>query len=123
MDKGSLGEAKALAYLVENGYDVFTQFSGKAPFDFVAGKDGKLYRVEAKATTRRSNSGKWIVTISRTCMVKNKHARRRHFDKNQCDMLLVYIIPLDEIVELDPSTIENLTTIRVSGSATKIGES
>jgi len=40
---GSLAEAKVITKLVESGLDVFVQFSSKAPFDLVAGRDGRLY--------------------------------------------------------------------------------
>lgn len=46
-----IGEAKVLERLVFYGFDVFTQFSGKEPFDLVAHKFGKLYRISVKSTS------------------------------------------------------------------------
>lgn len=103
-DKGSLGEAKAICWLIENGYKVFTPFDGtNEHFDLIAYKDSILFRVSVKATSyiRRKN---YVVTL------KNQHYRSnrleyKYFDNTACDLLLVYILPENRIVVIDPKTI------------------
>ena len=46
-----LGEAKVLVEFVNRGYDIFTQFSGKEPFDLAVHKNGEIYRVNIKSTS------------------------------------------------------------------------
>ena len=106
MNIGTLGEAKALTWFVENDYVVFTQFDGKAPFDLVAYKDDKLYRVSVKSTSSKdSSSSSWIVELKSTRHNRTK-AVRNLFDNSSCDFLAVYIQPEDRLVILKASDIK-----------------
>jgi hypothetical protein len=45
---GALAEVRVCAELVAERWEVFTSVTGKAPFDLVAYKDGRVLRVEVK---------------------------------------------------------------------------
>jgi hypothetical protein len=61
-DKGDLAAAKVIADLVEKEYSIFVPVvTEHAPFDFIAYKDGKCYRIQAKYSANNfvSNKSTW----------------------------------------------------------------
>ena len=93
---GSLAEAQVIAKLVENGFDVFIQFSGKAPFDLVAHRQGHILRVQVKGTASKSRYGTYQVQLK--AVRANRIQNTLHcFDPSQCDVLAVYIEPLNTV--------------------------
>jgi len=101
---GNLAEAKVITKLVESGFDVFVQFSGKAPFDLVAGRDGHLYRVQVKGTASQTPYGTYRVLLK---SVRSNRTRNviHHFDPSLCDILAIYIEPLDKVCFLRSSEV------------------
>lgn len=94
---GSLAEAKVVAKLVENDFDVFVQFSGKAPFDLVAYRDGRLLRVQVKGTASKNRYGMYQVQL-KAVRANRTGNTIRYFDASQCcDVLAVYVEPLDKV--------------------------
>ncbi len=108
-----LAEAKTLVHFVSQGYDVFTQTSGKAPFDLVIHKERRTERVEVKstATRNRARTG-WVVQLK-----KVRHNRNVNnivpFDKTLSDVLAIYIAPIDRVVVLETARIETRTAITI----------
>lgn len=101
---GSLAEAKVIAKLVESGFDVFVQFSGKAPFDLVAYRDGKILRVQVKGTASKNRYG--IYQVQLKAVRANRTGNTiRYFDASQCDVLAVYVEPLDKVCFLMASEV------------------
>ena len=98
MELGSTGKAKAILSFITHGYDVFTEFEGKSPFDFIVHKTNELKRVEVKTskTRNRANTG-WIFQIKKVRPNRTK-AKIYRFNKSQCDILALYIQPLDKII-------------------------
>ena len=47
-DKGNIGEAKAITYLLENGYAVLIPFGDNTQYDVVAEKNNKFTRIQIK---------------------------------------------------------------------------
>lgn len=111
MNNGILGEAKAIAYLLEKGYDVFNQFGGKAPFDLVAHKDNTLYRVSVKSTSFLKKNT-YIVYLQRVRPNRTKNIIHK-FDKTCCDLLAIYIVPEDRIVLLEASGIKQKCSLSI----------
>lgn len=97
--QGILAEAKALSHFIKEEYEVYTQFSGKSPIDMIVEKNGKLSRVEVKSTRTRTkyNTG-WVVQLKSTLPNKNKKNKIINFDNKSCDILVIYIEPLDKII-------------------------
>lgn len=113
--QGSIGEAKVICKLLEEGYSVFTQFSGKASFDMIAEKDGELKRIEVKSTRTKSKSKNyWSVQLKKVRPNRSQNKIVR-FDKNQCDILAVYIEPEDKVVLINSDTINQTCQLSVEG--------
>lgn len=110
---GALGEARVIAELTRNRFHVFSQVSGKAPFDLVAYKDNQLYRISVKAVGKKDEKGVYniqpkTVRPNRTC---NKIT---NFDNTSCDLLAIYLQEDDEVVIFKSSevVVKSAMTIR-----------
>jgi len=109
---GILGESRVISELIKCKYEVFTQFSGKAPFDMVAYKDSTLYRVEVKSTrTRTKYDTGWEVQLKRSRPNRSSNIIHK-FDNTSCDILAIYIEPLDEVLLIQ--SVEVTTTCSLS---------
>jgi hypothetical protein len=79
-----------IARLIEADFDVFVQFSGKSPFDVIAHKDGRLFKVQVKGTSSLTKYGSYRVLIA--SIRSNKTVNRiGHFEPSLCDVLAVYV--------------------------------
>jgi hypothetical protein len=93
---GSLSELKVAARLTELDYHVFTQTSGKAPFDLIAYKDGVIFRISVKGTSVIDKYGSYVVQIG--SVRSNKTANNIvKFDFSTCDILAIYIQSNDKV--------------------------
>nr|WP_242021875.1 group I intron-associated PD-(D/E)XK endonuclease [Trichocoleus sp. FACHB-90] len=113
---GSLGESKVAAELSRHRFHVFTQTTGKAPFDLVAYKDGYLYRINVKTTQRLDKWGSWEVQIKSLRSNRTKN-RIIPFDPQSCDVLAVYIEPLDKVCFLQVSEVSGKNSIALREKA------
>ncbi len=110
--QSAISELKAMEKFIDIGYNIYYQLTGREPFDFIAERDGKLLRVEVKSTNHTTKNGKaYIASIKATRMKANSIVRRR-FDVNQCDVLAVYICPLDTMCFLLPHDVKVSCNIR-----------
>lgn len=100
-DKGRLAEAKAVSYLIENGYEVYIPFSGNSKYDVLAVKDGQVNRISVKYTSQLRESGNWNVTMVNVSRRNHGKVKVDSFDKTQFDLVLVYVGPLDKVVAID----------------------
>lgn len=107
---GSVGESKVASELSRHRFHVFIQTTGKAPFDLVVYKDGYLYRVNVKTTQSLNKWGSWEVQIK---SIRSNRTRNRvvPFDPLSCDILAVYIEPLDQVCFLRASEISGRSSI------------
>lgn len=95
---GILGEARTITELIKQDYDVFTQFSGKSPFDIVAFRNNQLVRVEVKSTACRSkyDTG-WEFALRKSR--HNKSGNTIHtFNNSESDILALYVEPIDRVI-------------------------
>lgn len=111
---GALGEARTIAELIRNDYTVFTQFDGKAPFDLVAYKDDKLFRVSVKSTANLKNN-KYSVKINATRHngIKNWSIP---FDNTSVDILAVYLEQEDKVILFPAETITSTSRLIIHAS-------
>lgn len=102
---GAIGEAKVIAKLTEDKFHVFTQVTGKAPFDLVACKDSKIYRVSVKTIEKKNKDGSYTVQLK---SVRSNRTENRiiNFDNTSCDILAVYIVETDEVIFKQASDIK-----------------
>jgi Holliday junction resolvase-like predicted endonuclease len=93
-----IAEAKATTELLRRDFDVFSQFTGKAPFDLVAHKDGELFRVEVKSSsTRTPQDTGWNVQVKK--VRSNKTVNKiSSYDSAACDILVFYLEPVDRMI-------------------------
>ena len=104
---GSLAETRVIYELSKKGYHIFNQISGKAPFDIVIYKDGVMKRVSIKCCNKKGNTaGTYQIEIGRVRSNKTSNTIYK-FDKDECDILAIYVVEIDEVFYLDPITIHN----------------
>jgi hypothetical protein len=100
--KGRLAEAKVISYLIEEGYEVYLPFSNNSKYDVLVVKDGIVKRVSTKFTSVKKKSGSWVVEM-RQIHRGNGVVNIDKFDKTKCDLIAVYLGPIDKVVLIDAS--------------------
>ena len=92
----------------------FMEIDGKSPFDLVAHKDGKLLRVEVKSTTQRTrNNSGWMVELK--SVRSNKTINKIYnFSKDRCDILIVFIEPINKVLLFNSSEISTTSAMTIS---------
>ena len=101
---GSLGEAKVISKLTEEKFHIFSQITGKAPFDLIAVKENLLFRVSVKSVEKSDKYNNYVVQLK--SVRSNRHTNKIiNFDNTSCDLLCVYIVDLDKVVILDAKQI------------------
>ena len=95
--KGRLAEAKVIAYLIENGYEIYLPFSNNSKYDVLAYKEGVIQRVSIKFTSVKKESGTWKVEM-RQIFRGNGVININRFDSKEYDLIAVYIGPKDKVI-------------------------
>lgn len=108
---GSTGESKVLYELTKANFYVFTPFRGDSPIDLIALKDNKIWRIQVKSTISKQSSG-YSVSL-RNCSIRRKGMVKKLFNPKSCDILAVYIEPIDTICFIRASDIENRNMIHL----------
>ncbi len=88
--KGRLAEAKVIAYLIEQGYEVYLPFSDNSKYDVLAVKNGFVKRISTKFTSVKKQSGSWVVEMRQIYRGKDV-INIDKFDSTQCDLIAVYL--------------------------------
>lgn len=103
---GSLAESRVQTELIRQGFEVFIQTNGKAPFDFVAFKDNKLYRVSVKGTSGGPNEyGSYFIQLRKIRSNKTKNVIKP-FNRDECDIVGFYIEDLDFVGFINSNEIQ-----------------
>lgn len=112
IDKGRLGESHVAAYFTKEGYDLFLPVFSYPECDMVVMKDGKLMKVEVKATASVTKQGNFLVSLRR---IRNnsKHYTIHKFDGSCADILAIYIVPEDRVVLLDAKKYDGKTLVTI----------
>jgi hypothetical protein len=100
--KGRLAEVKVIAYLIENGYEVYVPFSNNSKYDVISFKEGVLKRISVKFTSIKRKSGAWDVEM-RQIFRGNNRINIHKFDNTMCDLIAVYLGPLDKVLLIEAS--------------------
>lgn len=113
----AVSEAKVSADLAFNRFDVFNQETGKAPFDKVVHKDGKILRISVKSVLSSKDGVHYVQLRSiRHNKTKNKII---HFDPESCDYVAVYLFELDKVCYLPSSEIGDRAEVNLRTEPTK----
>jgi hypothetical protein len=100
--KGRLAEAKVFAYLIEHEYEVYLPFSNNSKYDAIAIKEGILKRISIKFSSVKKPSGSWIVEM-RQIYRGNNVINIDKFENSTCDLIAVYLGPIDKVVIVEAS--------------------
>lgn len=92
--QGNIGEAKALQYFIESGYEVYLPFGTASKCDMVVVKSGKSERVSVK-TSSFKKKGRYRVKIR-----QGKLNKEEAFNPESSDLLFIYIVPEDKVIVL-----------------------
>jgi hypothetical protein len=61
--KGNIAEAKAIAYFIESGHDIFIPLGSPKNVDFIAMRNDKIYRVQVKYAGYNPTRDRCIATL------------------------------------------------------------
>lgn len=116
MDKrnwlGAIAETKAAAEYLRHEWEIYSQTSGKGPFDLVAYKDGQLRRIQVKATgSRNGTSSKAYIARLRSVRYNRTSVSMKKLDPLSYDELVIYVEPLDKLFFFTPNEVRNRDTI------------
>ena len=111
--KGDLGLVKAILWLTENGFTVYTPLTDNEVVDLVGLRDGVAFRVSVKATSAKTPYGSYETTLKTVSRRKDNKVKVNHFDASRLDLLLVYIIPEDRVVCLKAEEVTSKSSICV----------
>jgi len=108
-----LSELKVMTDLANQGYHIFNQVSGKAPFDIVISKGTELKRVSIKSNSQKPNKlGKYQIQLRRIRSNKTKNKIYK-IEDNEFDILAIYIKEEDRIVYLSINEVKGRSTINI----------
>lgn len=107
---GTFGELKSILAFISAGYSIYTPLSGKESYDFIACLEDKLIKVQVKTVSTINKQGSYEATIRsiRPNRTKNRVVK---FDSSKCDVLSVYIQPLDKVCFLLSSEVISKSSI------------
>jgi hypothetical protein len=125
MQQGDLGEARAQYELCRLGYYVSRPVHVHLPYDFIAEKDGILYRVQVKTSgmVQRESTQTYSVGITTTGGNRLINTRKR-FDPDRVELLFImaaddrcWLIPVSEISSRTNITVgtERYAKYQISG--------
>lgn len=112
-EKGDIGLHQIMADMVKKGYNIFVSTSEYLPFDFIAYKDGKCIRVEAKYSTAKDGAIRVDLTSG------GANAAGTYFkntDKSQIDLVAVYCPSADKCYYVDPNSMLQKIKLRLRKS-------
>lgn len=107
MKNGSIGEIATQLEFMKMGYEVYSPATDNARYDFIAHKDGKLYKVEVKSTSRKVRDV-WKVQLKKVHSNRSSN-RIANFDNTLVDFLSVYIEPLEKVIILKAKDVTSKT--------------
>jgi hypothetical protein len=111
-DKGDLGVLKAQADLFAQGFHVLLPLTEHAPFDLVAYKDGRFWRVQVKYRTPKPSG---VMTIDfRSCWNDRHGTHMRPMNKQEVDLVCVYCPADDRCYYFNPRRFRNSVWLRLS---------
>jgi len=110
-EKGDLGVLKAQLDLFEQGYLVLYPLTEHAPFDLVAYKDRRFWRIQVKYKSVDRTGG--ITVHFRSSWADRHGTHMRPVDKDEIDFYCIYCPDTDECYYLDPRCYGSSVTLRV----------
>ena len=122
-DKGDIGVAEISADIMKRGVDVLRPLSASLPFDLVAYKGGRFYKIQVKyreeATTPRGQSTGFIeFAMTRAVIGGGKVAKRRVLP-HEVDVFAIYCPTTDGCYYLSQAEVARITTVTLRTTPSK----
>jgi hypothetical protein len=102
--QGDIGLAAAIAWLMRNGYFVFTPLGDFPYYDLVAEKEDRLYKVQAKTSFHEAYPGIYQVQLATNGGNRSGTGKTKYFDPTKVDYVFIltdademYFIPSCDI--------------------------
>ena len=113
---GALAEAKVVAALLHERWEVFTAVSGKAPFDLIAARGDQLLRVEVKGCATPQPNGGFAVSLR--SVRPNRSGNTVHYlSESTSDLVAIFLEPLDVVCFFPTSHLAGRSTITLHEEA------
>jgi len=109
-NKGDLGVIAAELDLFEKGFILMRPLTEHAPFDLVAYRDERFYRVQVKY--RSANNG-LLVVVMKSIWADRHGVHIVPVDKNEIDLVCVYCPDTRRCYYFDPKQIEMSISLRI----------
>ena len=109
--KGDLGVLAAELDLFEKGFLLLKPQTEHAPFDLVAYRDGRFYRVQVKY--RAAVNGQIAFHLS-TCWADKHGTHQVAIDKYSIDLLCIYCPDTRACYYVDPHSVKKTVCLRVT---------
>jgi hypothetical protein len=100
-NKGDLGVLCAQVDLARRGYAVLLPLTEHAPFDLVAYKDGRFYRVQVKYRTAKNGIVHFRLS---TCWADRHGVHTTPVDRDSVDLFCIYCPDTDRCYYVDTAT-------------------
>lgn len=100
--KGDVNELKCMLAFEERGYCVSIPFDGSSKYDFIADVDGKLLRIQCKASRYCKEDEASIVFDCSSTTTNTQKTVRHYYSKEQIDYFMTnfnsysFLIPVEE---------------------------
>lgn len=92
MEKGDLGVAKVIVDLIEKGYTPFRPIVCESlPFDLIAYKDGKSYRIQVKYSTEG-------IAPAYTSWANLQGNHRKYYTEQDFEYFALYLPKIDKVI-------------------------
>jgi hypothetical protein len=106
--QGLIGLGAAIAWFLEQGYEIAIPLEDSQPYDLVVeDPEGRLLKVQVKTTTCRNSAGNFVVHLQTTGGNQSFHTRKP-FDHSSSDLLFVltddqerYLIPCTDFSNIN----------------------
>lgn len=109
-NKGDLGVLCAQVDLARRGYAVLLPLTEHAPFDLVAYKDGRFYRVQVKYRTVKNGFVSFRLS---TCWADRHGVHTVPVDLSSVDLFCIYCPETDRCYYVDPQTCPPHVQLRI----------
>ena len=109
-NKGDLGLVKAMADMTAKGWAPMVPLTEHEAFDFVAYRDGRFLRVQAKY--RAATKGVILFPMS-TCWADRHGVHTTPIDRTSIDLLCIYCPESESCYSIDPAGAPKTVTLRL----------
>ncbi len=107
---GAVAEVRVTAWLLNEGWDVFTSVTGKSRFDLIAARDGLVLRVEVKSASTRTPNGGFPVSL-RAIRSNRSGNHVRYLSPTDSDVVAIYLHPIETVCFFPTASLDGRNAI------------